>query len=77
MSYSPEGQWLAGGAADHATHKIYIWDIVNDGQFVCTLDGGREPLIHLHVRLRDPPSLRHLTSHLPVAPKKIGDRIDN
>ncbi|KDQ28785.1 hypothetical protein PLEOSDRAFT_1111940 [Pleurotus ostreatus PC15] len=48
MSYSPEGQWLAGGAADHATHKIYIWDIVNDGQFVCTLDGGREPLIHLH-----------------------------
>lgn len=55
MSYSPEGQWLAGGAADHATHKIYIWDIVNDGQFVCTLDGGREPLIHLHVRFHDSP----------------------
>lgn len=37
------------GAADNAAHKIFIWDIVNDGQFVTTLDGGREPLLHLHV----------------------------
>ena len=37
------------GAADPATHKIYIWDISNDGQFASTLDGGREPLVHLHV----------------------------
>ena len=69
MSYSPDGEWLAGGmhistlsplqtkitspyrtgAADAATHKIYIWDISNDGQFASTLDGGREPLVHLHV----------------------------
>lgn len=69
MSYSPDGEWLAGGihicqylfvqaadiysgqlgAADPATHKIYIWDIQNDGQFACALDGGREPLIHVHV----------------------------
>ncbi|KAK7471097.1 chromatin binding protein [Stygiomarasmius scandens] len=48
MSYSPDGEWLAGGAADPATHKIYIWDISNDGQFASTLDGGREPLAHLH-----------------------------
>lgn len=48
MSYSPDGEWLAGGAADAATHKIYIWDISNDGQFTSTLDGGREPLVHLH-----------------------------
>ena len=39
------------GAADNATHKIYIWDIVNDGQFANALDGGREPLVHLHVCL--------------------------
>jgi COMPASS component SWD1 len=39
--------WL--GAADPATHKIYIWDIQNDGQFASALDGGREPLIHVHV----------------------------
>jgi hypothetical protein len=68
MSYSPDGEWLAGGtlpsqhhrsysdyygstgAADPATHKIYIWDISNDGQFATALDGGREPLIDIHVR---------------------------
>ncbi|KAG5635342.1 hypothetical protein H0H81_011645 [Sphagnurus paluster] len=65
MSYSPDGEWLAGGtnaptfshntltdicagAADPASHKIYIWDISNDGQFATALDGGREPLLHLH-----------------------------
>ena len=37
------------GAADPATHKIYIWDISNDGQFASALDGGREPLIDVHV----------------------------
>lgn len=37
------------GAADPATHKIYIWDISNDGQFATALDGGREPLIDVHV----------------------------
>lgn len=39
------------GAADPATHKIYIWDMQNDGQFATALDGGREPLLHVHVRL--------------------------
>jgi hypothetical protein len=37
------------GAADPATHKIYIWDISNDGQLASALDGGREPLLHVHV----------------------------
>ncbi|THH01764.1 hypothetical protein EW026_g1002 [Hermanssonia centrifuga] len=48
ISYSPDGEWLAGGAADNATHKIYIWDIANEGQFAAALDGGREPLTHVH-----------------------------
>lgn len=48
VSYSPDGEWLAGGAADPATHKIYIWDISNDGQFASALDGGREPLVDVH-----------------------------
>lgn len=48
MSFSPDGEWLAGGAADPAAHKIYIWDIANDGQFANTLDGGREPLVYVH-----------------------------
>ncbi|KAF9652158.1 WD40 repeat-like protein [Thelephora ganbajun] len=47
MSYSPDGDWLAGGAADPANHKIYIWDIQHNGQFTTTLDGGREPLVHV------------------------------
>ena len=50
MAYSPDGEWLAGGAADSAAHKVYIWDLSNDGLFVSALDGGREPLTHLHVR---------------------------
>ena len=49
MCFSPDGDWLAGGAADNATHKIYIWDPQNEGQFASTLDGGREPLVHVHV----------------------------
>lgn len=48
MSYSPDGEYLAGGAADNAAHKIYIWDIANEGQFAAALDGGREPLLHVH-----------------------------
>jgi len=47
MAYSPDGEFLAGGAADNATHKIYVWDSVNEGQFVSMLDGGREPLLFL------------------------------
>jgi hypothetical protein len=37
------------GSADPSGHKIYIWDISNDGQFASALDGGREPLMHVHV----------------------------
>ncbi|TFK74390.1 COMPASS complex protein [Pluteus cervinus] len=48
MSFSPDGEWLVGGAADAATHKIYIWDMSNDGQFASALDGGREPLTYVH-----------------------------
>ena len=49
MAYSPDGIWLAGGSSDSATHKIYIWDLSSDGQFVTSLDGGREPLLDVTV----------------------------
>jgi len=56
VTYLPELQQIVDvvslGAADPATHKIYIWDMQNDGQFATALDGGREPLLHVHVRLR-------------------------
>lgn len=42
--------WIIG-AADNANHKVYIWDIGNEGQFAAALDGGREPLVHVHVRI--------------------------
>ncbi|PPQ70476.1 hypothetical protein CVT24_013283 [Panaeolus cyanescens] len=48
MCYSPDGEWLAGGAADPAAHKIHVWDLANGGRLASALDGGREPLIHLH-----------------------------
>ncbi|CAA7270747.1 unnamed protein product [Cyclocybe aegerita] len=48
MCYSPDGEWLAGGSADPAGHKIYVWDLSNDGQLATALDGGREPLTYLH-----------------------------
>jgi COMPASS component SWD1 len=48
MSYSPRGEWLAGGASDSASHKIYIWDISHDGRLAITLDGGRDPLSSIH-----------------------------
>jgi len=51
MSYSPDGEWLAGGAADPAGHKIYIWDIANDGRLATTLDGGSDPLAYVHVSI--------------------------
>ncbi|OCH95883.1 WD40 repeat-like protein [Obba rivulosa] len=62
MSYSPDGEWLAGGAADNATHKIYIWDITNEGQFASTLDGGPEPLLHVHWHPHKP-SIASTTNH--------------
>ena len=37
------------GSADPATHKIFLWDLNNDGQFAAVLDGGREPLVHVDV----------------------------
>ena len=37
------------GSADPATHKIYMWDISNDGIFATALDGGREPLLDVTV----------------------------
>ncbi|KAI0772532.1 WD40 repeat-like protein [Trametes elegans] len=48
MSYSPDGEWLAGGAADDASHKIYIWDTGREGLLAATLDGGRELLTYVH-----------------------------
>lgn len=39
------------GAADDAAHKIYIWDLAREGLLASTLDGGRELLTDVHVRL--------------------------
>jgi COMPASS component SWD1 len=70
MSYSPDGDWLAGGAADPANHKIYIWDIQHNGQFTTTLDGGREPLVHVDVRPLLLSLLSSLTSSAQWHPNK-------
>jgi hypothetical protein len=43
MSFSPDGEWLAGGDTDPASHKSYTWDIANDGH------NRQEPCIHVHV----------------------------
>jgi hypothetical protein len=62
LSIVDQTQTIEGiGAADPATHKIYIWDISNDGQFATALDGGREPLIDIHVRL-----FSHVAGYLSI-----------
>ncbi|KIY66328.1 COMPASS complex protein [Cylindrobasidium torrendii FP15055 ss-10] len=48
VAFSPSGEWVAGGADDSASHKIFIWDLNNDGRLTVTLDGGKETLSHLH-----------------------------
>jgi WD40 repeat protein len=50
VSVDGAGCVLAAGAADSAAHKIYLWDLANDGRLLTTLDGGREPLVDAHVR---------------------------
>lgn len=40
---------LGSGAADDASHKIYIWDLAREGLLASTLDGGRELLTYVHV----------------------------
>ena len=79
MCFSPDGDWLAGGAADNATHKIYIWDPQNEGQFASTLDGGREPLVHVHVgglMLGIHFDFKFVVDHL-VASNETNDSLDN
>ncbi len=77
MSFSPDGEWLAGGAADPASHKIYIWDIANDGQLASTLDGGREPLIHVHVRRSIDAHAEDQKNTFTVASEQAIDRLDH
>jgi hypothetical protein len=44
MSFGPDGEWLARGATDPASHKI-TFDIANDGQLASTAAGrARIPL---------------------------------
>jgi COMPASS component SWD1 len=37
------------GAADAAKHRIYVWDLSQEGVFHETLEGGREPLVDVQV----------------------------
>jgi hypothetical protein len=67
------------GAADPATHKIYIWDLSNDGQLSNALEGGREPLVHVHVSDWYSGLSTHdiITPTLTVAPAQIFACIDH
>lgn len=40
---------FSAGAADAAKHKIYVWDLSQEGILYETLEGGREPLVDVHV----------------------------
>jgi len=37
------------GAADAATHKIYVWDLNNEGVLYEAVEGGRERLVDVQV----------------------------
>ncbi|KAF9521669.1 WD40-repeat-containing domain protein [Crepidotus variabilis] len=42
VTLSPSGEYLAGGAADQANLKVYVWDLESDGRLGGVLEGGRE-----------------------------------
>ncbi|KIJ56751.1 hypothetical protein M422DRAFT_72901 [Sphaerobolus stellatus SS14] len=45
IGYSADSEWVIGGAADTATHKIYVWDLNQDGVLYEAVEGGRERLV--------------------------------
>ncbi|KAF8529082.1 WD40 repeat-like protein [Hysterangium stoloniferum] len=47
IGYSADTEWVIGGAADAAKHKIYVWDLSQEGILYETLEGGREPLVDI------------------------------
>ena len=73
--FDPNGR-PQSGAADPAAHKIYIWDISNEGQFASALDGGREPLTHLHVSIYPHLWLDELMQAFIVASQKVVYRVN-
>ncbi|KAF8481355.1 WD40-repeat-containing domain protein [Gautieria morchelliformis] len=45
IGYSADSEWVIAGAADAAKHKIYVWDLSQEGVLHETLEGGREALV--------------------------------
>jgi len=47
--FSCTSDYVIGGSAERAEHKIYIWDRER-GQLVKTLEGQKDGILHLAVR---------------------------
>jgi hypothetical protein len=39
------------GPMDSGSHQIFVWDMAAQGQFLKTIENGKEPLIDMDVRL--------------------------
>ena len=63
---------LRPGAADAAKHKIYVWDLSQEGVLHEALEGGREPLVDVQVRARHHKTL-DVSDDSAVAPKQTRD----
>jgi COMPASS component SWD1 len=65
------------GAADAAKHKVYVWDLSQEGVLHETLEGGREALVDVEVMvtLFIPASL--LTRNVEVAPEQTCNGVND
>ena len=39
------------GPMDSGSHQIFVWDVAGRGQFLKTIENGKEPLVDMDVRL--------------------------
>jgi hypothetical protein len=39
---------------DSGSHQIFVWDVAARGQFLKTIENGKEPLVDMDVRVTAP-----------------------
>ena len=64
------------GPMDSGSHQIFVWDVAARGQFLKTIENGKEPLVDMDVRLnprRATNDLENPDDPCSVASTPLGD----